>query len=108
MKYLFIAISICYLMAIPGLSQAHRKISRDQLRDKISGYWIGQCAGNWTGKSAVTMRLALCSISLGSNTDIANAMEIEASGIEAPYDSHDLGEGVHAYLEKRKPDFWDR
>jgi enoyl-CoA hydratase len=67
-----------------------------------------KCAGKWTGKSTVSMRLALRSISLGSNTDIANAMEIEASCIEELYDSHDLREGVHAYLEKRKPDFWDR
>ncbi len=30
-------------------SQSQRKISQDELRDKISGYWIGQCVGNYMG-----------------------------------------------------------
>ena len=49
MKCLFTAISIWCLIATTGLSQLQRKISQDQLRDKISGYWIGQCAGNYMG-----------------------------------------------------------
>jgi ADP-ribosylglycohydrolase len=49
MKCVFIVLSIWYLMATTGLSQPHRKISQDQLRDKISGYWIGQCVGNYMG-----------------------------------------------------------
>jgi ADP-ribosylglycohydrolase len=30
-------------------SQTLKKISQDELRDKISGYWIGQCVGNYMG-----------------------------------------------------------
>jgi ADP-ribosylglycohydrolase len=30
-------------------SQSLKKISEDELRDKISGYWIGQCVGNYMG-----------------------------------------------------------
>ena len=30
-------------------SQSLKKISQDELRDKISGYWIGQCVGNYMG-----------------------------------------------------------
>jgi ADP-ribosylglycohydrolase len=37
------------LISIPVTSQSLKKISQDELRDKISGYWIGQCAGNYMG-----------------------------------------------------------
>ena len=30
-------------------SQTLMKISQDELKDKISGYWIGQCVGNYMG-----------------------------------------------------------
>jgi enoyl-CoA hydratase/carnithine racemase len=53
------------------------------------------------------MRLALRSILRGSGTDINSAMEIEFACVGELYDKHDLIEGVHAYLEKRKPDFTD-
>ncbi|MBE0652704.1 MAG: hypothetical protein IH594_02835 [Bacteroidales bacterium] len=32
-----------------AFSQTLKKISQDELRDKISGYWIGQCVGNSMG-----------------------------------------------------------
>lgn len=32
-----------------GLAQSPKKISREELRDKISGYWIGQLVGNYMG-----------------------------------------------------------
>lgn len=37
------------LSAAPGASQSLRMISRVELKDKISGYWIGQCVGNYMG-----------------------------------------------------------
>ena len=42
---------LCFFLYIlnPVSSQTIRKISRDELRDKISGYWIGQCVGNYLG-----------------------------------------------------------
>jgi len=60
-----------------------------------------------TGKSSASMRLALRSVFHGLGTDIDNAMEIESAGVAELYNMHDLIEGVHAYLEKRKPDFTD-
>ena len=41
---------ILIFLSVP-LTQAQslKKISRDELRDKISGYWIGQCVGNYMG-----------------------------------------------------------
>jgi enoyl-CoA hydratase len=59
------------------------------------------------GRSSASMRLALRSILRGSGTDINSAMEIEFACVGELYDKHDLIEGVHAYLEKRKPDFTD-
>lgn len=32
-----------------ALSQKQHLISQEELRDKISGYWIGQCVGNYMG-----------------------------------------------------------
>jgi ADP-ribosylglycohydrolase len=46
---LFVSVIICLLIALPGVSQTQRIISQDDLRDKISGYWIGQCVGNYMG-----------------------------------------------------------
>lgn len=37
------------ITAIPGYAQQLRKISEEDLRDKIHGYWIGQLAGNYVG-----------------------------------------------------------
>jgi enoyl-CoA hydratase len=64
-------------------------------------------AGKMTGKSSASMRLALRSVVHGSSTNIINSMEIESAGVAELYTMHDLIEGVHAYLEKRKPDFTD-
>jgi ADP-ribosylglycohydrolase len=36
-------------ISLPVNSQSLKKISQDELRDKISGYWIGQCVGNYMG-----------------------------------------------------------
>lgn len=59
------------------------------------------------GWSSASMRQALKSIFKGSRTDINSAMEIEASCVGELFEMHDLREGVHAFLEKRKPDFTD-
>ncbi len=59
-------------------------------------------------KSSLTMRLALKSITEGSNSNIEKAMEIESSSVSELYNGHDLREGVFAFIEKRKPDFWDK
>lgn len=56
MKKLFIQSSWCivysfllWLIPITLASQSLKKISEDELRDKIAGYWIGQCVGNYMG-----------------------------------------------------------
>jgi ADP-ribosylglycohydrolase len=37
------------LITISASSQSLKKISQEELKDKISGYWIGQCVGNYMG-----------------------------------------------------------
>lgn len=37
------------IFSLPSASQSLKKISQEELRDKISGYWIGQCVGNYMG-----------------------------------------------------------
>lgn len=64
-------------------------------------------AGKLKSRSSEAMRQVLKSIVGGVETGIVNAMEIESSCVGELYDMHDLVEGVHAYLEKRKPDFTD-
>ena len=42
--------TILIFLSVPiTQAQSLKKISRDELRDKISGYWIGQCVGNYMG-----------------------------------------------------------
>jgi enoyl-CoA hydratase len=64
-------------------------------------------AGKMTGKSSASMRLALRSVVGGEGKCIADALEIESSGVGELYDMHDLKEGVYAFLEERKPLFKD-
>ena len=64
-------------------------------------------AGKLTARSSSTMGQMFKSMNKGAETDIVNAMKIESSCVGELYDMHDLVEGVHAYLEKRKPDFLD-
>ena len=47
-KCLWFALA-CQLLVLPAVSQNFQKISQSDLRDKIAGYWIGQCVGNYLG-----------------------------------------------------------
>ena len=46
-RYLLAAIFLLFSANV--LPQSLKKISQDELRNKISGYWIGQCVGNYMG-----------------------------------------------------------
>ena len=46
-RYLLAAIFLLFSANV--LPQNLKKISQDELRNKISGYWIGQCVGNYMG-----------------------------------------------------------
>ena len=46
---LFLTAILCIFFLNYGFSQSQRSISEDELRDKIFGYWIGQCVGNYMG-----------------------------------------------------------
>ena len=48
LKVLFVFVLISLFTGV-GFSQTQKKISQDDLRDKISGYWIGQLVGNFMG-----------------------------------------------------------
>lgn len=66
-----------------------------------------KCAGKWTGKSSASMKQVLYSITQGYYSDFSSAMDTESACVEELYNSHDLKEGIFAYLEKRKPEFRD-
>lgn len=46
---LFLSAALYMIFTGCSSSQTLKKISQDELRDKISGYWIGQCVGNYMG-----------------------------------------------------------
>ena len=48
-RKLIITLSVLFALTFNSYSQTLRKISQEELRDKIAGYWIGQCAGNYMG-----------------------------------------------------------
>ena len=45
----FASVILTVVLAGPLCTAAERRISREQLLDKISGFWIGQLAGNYMG-----------------------------------------------------------
>lgn len=49
LKVFLVIISFCLLYSLNGYSQSQKKISQKDLREKISGYWIGQLVGNFMG-----------------------------------------------------------
>jgi hypothetical protein len=49
MKTLTAVVITCLWFTGISLAQNSYRISQDELRDKISGYWIGQCVGNYMG-----------------------------------------------------------
>ena len=59
-------------------------------------------------KSSISMCLALRSISRGFDSPCKRAMQVESDCVEELYESHDLKEGVFAFLDKRRPDFNDQ
>jgi ADP-ribosylglycohydrolase len=40
---------VLLVLPVAASSQSMQKISQEELRDKIAGYWIGQCVGNYMG-----------------------------------------------------------
>lgn len=61
--------------------------------------------GKLLNKGAVALRMAKEAIELGSETDLAAGMEIEAKSWSVCFTTQDRLEGVKAFLEKRKPNF---
>jgi enoyl-CoA hydratase len=64
-------------------------------------------AAKITSKSSPAMAKALWSIGQGMQVDIVRAMDIESACFGDLYGTHDMKEGVAAFLEKRKPNFQD-
>jgi enoyl-CoA hydratase len=60
-----------------------------------------------TKASSASMRFTLETIMKARFSTLTEAMNAESETIEKLYDMHDLKEGVHAWLEKRKPNFID-
>ncbi len=64
-------------------------------------------AGKIISRSSFAMATALRSIGQGAQVDLARAMDIESACFGELYGTHDMKEGVAAFLEKRKPNFRD-
>ncbi|NUM80856.1 enoyl-CoA hydratase/isomerase family protein [bacterium] len=112
------------LPRIVGLSKATQMIlSGDQVRSE-EALAIGlvnmiapkdtlvddakKLAAKITSKSLVSIGKALKSMAQGSQTDITKAMDIESTCFSELYGTHDMKEGVAAFLEKRKANFQDK
>jgi ADP-ribosylglycohydrolase len=48
-KRFFAYLILCILSTGLAFPQTMKKISQEALKDKIAGYWIGQCVGNYMG-----------------------------------------------------------
>ena len=40
----------------PASAQSSRLIDREQYRDRLEGFWLGQCIANWTGRRTEAVR----------------------------------------------------
>jgi enoyl-CoA hydratase len=78
-------------------------VGKDTLLDDAKKF-----AAKLTSKSGLAMRQALKSIGQGASLDIEKAMDCESTIFSELYGSHDMKEGVTAFLEKRKPSFQDK
>lgn len=68
---------------------------------------VKKIAMQMTKASSATMRFALKSVLKARFTSLTETMNFESKSVGKLYDMHDLKEGVHASLEKRKPNFTD-
>lgn len=78
-------------------------VGKDTLLDDAKKF-----AAKLTSKSGLAMHMALKSIGQGASLDMEKAMDCESSMFSELYGSHDMKEGVSAFLEKRKPAFQDK
>ncbi len=86
-----------------AIGLVNKVVSKDTLIEDAK-----KVASKMTSKSGSSMARALKSMALGSQVDIVKAMDIESSCFSELYGTHDMKEGVSAFLEKRKPDFKDK
>lgn len=86
-----------------AIGLVNKVVSKDTLLDDAK-----KVAAKMTSKSGMAMSRALKSIAQGIQVDIVKAMDIESSCFSELYGTHDMKEGVSAFLEKRKPDFQDK
>lgn len=49
LRFRYLLSLLCLLMPLAAYAQQPQKISREMLREKIRGYWLGQLAGNYVG-----------------------------------------------------------
>ena len=86
-----------------AIGLVNKVVSKDTLLEDAK-----KVAAKMVSKSGMAMSRALKSIALGSQTDIGKAMDIESTCFSELYGTHDMKEGVSAFLEKRKADFKDK
>ncbi|MBL7994179.1 enoyl-CoA hydratase/isomerase family protein [bacterium] len=81
----------------------NKVVSKDTLLEDAK-----KVAMKMVSKSGMAMSRALKSIGNGSQVDIVKAMDVESTCFGELYGTHDMKEGVSAFLEKRKADFQDK
>jgi enoyl-CoA hydratase len=86
-----------------AIGLVNKVVSKDALLEEAR-----KVASRLNGKSGLAIAKALKSIGLGSRVDIEKSMDVESSCFGELYGSHDMKEGLAAFLEKRKPNFTDR
>lgn len=86
-----------------AIGLVNKVVAVDELMPEVLKF-----ADKLTAKPAVALKMAKESIQLGANLDGGSALSFENQSFVTAFASRDAQEGLHAFLEKRKPNYTDK
>lgn len=83
-----------------GLGLANRVVAAAELMPEVR-----KLAASLAGKAPIALQQAKTAINVGADVDLQDGCRYEAEAFAVTFASEDRTEGMHAFLEKRRPTF---